>query len=47
MVTALPSSRICPAVGRLEAGQDLHERALAGAVLAQDALDGAGGDGEA
>ena len=29
------------AVRRLEAGQDLHEGALAGAVLAQDALDGA------
>ncbi len=35
-----------PAVRRLEAGQDLHERALAGPVLAEDALDGAGGHGE-
>ena len=35
-----------PTVRRLEAGQDLHESALARAVLAQDALDGAGGHGE-
>ena len=34
------------AVGRLEARQDLHERALARSVLAQDSLDGAGGDRE-
>ncbi len=39
----LPSSRISPLSARLEAGQDLHQRALAGPVLAQDALDGAGG----
>ena len=46
MVDGLAVEHDLAAVGRLEAGQDLHERALAGAVLAQDALDGAGGDGQ-
>ena len=45
-----------PAVGRLDAGEDLHERALAGAVLSEDRmhlarasleLDAAEGDGQA
>ena len=33
-------------VGLLDAGDDAHERALAGAVLAQDSVDRARGDGE-
>ncbi len=34
------------AIRRLEAGKDLHQSALAGPVLAEDALDGARGHGE-
>ena len=41
-----PSRRMRAAVGGLEPREDLHQRALAGAVLAEDALDGARGHGQ-
>ena len=42
-----PSDQDLAAVGLVEAVEDVHQRRLAGAVLADDAVDGAGGDDEA
>ena len=41
-VTAAPDTHIVPRSGSDRAGEDLHERGLAGAVLAHDGVDGAG-----
>ena len=35
----LPSSTTAPPLGRLVAGQDLHQRRLAGAVFAEQPVD--------
>ncbi len=40
----LPSSRIAARVRLHDAGQQLHQRALAGAVLAEDRVDGPGAE---
>ena len=37
--TGLPSTAIVALVGPVEPGEDVHERALAGAVLAQQGVD--------
>ena len=44
MRTGRPSTRYRAAVGLVEAVQDRHQRALAGTVLADDAMHGAGRD---
>ena len=43
-VTSLPSSRILPSSGRGQPVEDVHERGLAGAVLAEQGVDLAGPD---
>ena len=42
MVISTPSLRIVPAIGPVDAGQDLDQRALAGAVLAGQRMNLAG-----
>ena len=44
--TGAPSIRISPVVGGLHAGEDLHQRRLAGAVLAHERVDLAGAEVE-